>query len=60
MSSSVVAQELTLIRIAVRFRQVVLPHLHTPELCAASITRLVRWALPNATMIWLSTTSLRI
>src|SRR5262245_57280826 len=60
MSASVVAQEQTLMRIAVRFCQTVTPHQQVPSACTASITRRVRSGPPNDTRTWFKTTSLRI
>jgi hypothetical protein len=57
MSSSVVFQQLTLTRIALRPRQVVGPHQHVPPSWTAAMTASVRDASPNATTTWLSTTS---
>jgi hypothetical protein len=49
MSSSAVAQELTLMRMAARPFQVVPPHQQTPASWTAAITRLVRSSPPKAT-----------
>jgi hypothetical protein len=57
MSTSVVAQELTLMRIAARPRQVVPPHQHVPLSWTKSMTRLVLSSSPKATTTWLNTTS---
>ena len=48
-STSRVAQDETLIRIAVRPCQTVPPHQQVPSACSAAITRWVRAASPNAT-----------
>ena len=56
-SSSVVAHELTLIRIAVSPCQTVGPHQQVPSAWSAAITRRVRSASPNETSTWFSTTS---
>jgi hypothetical protein len=58
-SSSVVAHDETLIRIAVLPCQTVPPHQQTPSAWISSITRRVVSASPNATSTWLLTTSLR-
>ena len=59
-SSSVVAQEDTLMRIAARPCQTVPPHQHVPSACSSAIARRVCSAEPNETRTWLSTTSFRI
>ena len=56
-SSSVVAHDETLIRMAVCPCQIVPPHQHVPSAWIAPITRLVVSASPNDTSTWLSTTS---
>jgi hypothetical protein len=58
-SSSVVAHEHTLMRIAVCCCHTVTPHQQVPSLCSTSMTRLVRAASPNVTSTWFNTTSLR-
>ena len=59
-SSSVVAQDDTLMRIAVRPCQTVMPHQHVPSACTPATTRCVSAGSPNETSTWLRTTSLRI
>src|ERR1019366_5192321 len=58
-SSRVVAQEDTLIRMAVRPCHVVGPHQQVPSRWMRSITRRVVSASPNETSTWLRTTSLK-
>ena len=60
MSSSVVAQQDTLIRMAAWPCHSVPPHQQVPSLWSAAITRLVAAACPNETSTWFSTTSFRI
>ena len=59
-SSSVVAHEETLMRIAARPFQCVPPHQQVPSRCTPRMTSVVTRSSPNATSTWLSTTSLRI
>ena len=60
-SSSVVAHEETLMRIAVRPCQTVPPHQQVPSACSAGDhARASPSGSPNETSTWLSTTSLRI
>src|SRR5580704_9012782 len=59
-SSSVVAHEETLMRIAARPCHTVPPHQHVPSFCKAAITARVLSSPPNDTSTWLSVTSFKI